>query len=54
VEETLPLVEGAPAAHKMYVHINNTNPILQPSSPERRAVERAVIVIATDGVELNI
>jgi pyrroloquinoline quinone biosynthesis protein B len=54
VQETLPLLEAAPAAHKIYVHINNTNPILQSSAPERKAVERAGIVVATDGVELNI
>lgn len=54
VQESLPLLEGAPAAHKMYVHINNTNPILQSSSRERKTVERAGIAVATDGLELKL
>jgi pyrroloquinoline quinone biosynthesis protein B len=54
VQESLPALERAPAAHKIYVHINNTNPILQSISRERKAVERAGIVVASDGVDLNI
>lgn len=37
---------------KIYMHINNTNPILMPGSPERAAVERAGIEIARDGLEI--
>jgi pyrroloquinoline quinone biosynthesis protein B len=36
----------------MYTHINNTNPILMPGSPQRAKVERAGIEIACDGVEI--
>ncbi|HVE17173.1 MAG TPA: MBL fold metallo-hydrolase [Chthoniobacterales bacterium] len=32
-----------------YLHINNTNPILRPDSPERRAVEEAGLQVAEDG-----
>lgn len=40
------------AARRIYTHINNTNPILAPDSPERRAVEEAGWEIAWDGMEI--
>ena len=36
------------------VHINNTNPILLEDSPERDAVLRAGVEIATDGLEIEL
>jgi pyrroloquinoline quinone biosynthesis protein B len=40
------------AARRIYVHINNTNPILVDGSPERAQVERAGWEIAEDGMEI--
>src|ERR671923_3328 len=40
------------AARRVYVHINNTNPILIAGSPERMHVERAGWEIAEDGMEI--
>ncbi len=40
-------------AKKVYIHINNTNPILQPDSAERAAVLAAGWEIAQDGQELT-
>jgi pyrroloquinoline quinone biosynthesis protein B len=40
--------------HKIYFHINNTNPILLEDSPERAAVVRAGWAVAMDGMELII
>jgi pyrroloquinoline quinone biosynthesis protein B len=40
------------AGRRIYVHINNTNPILVDGSPERLAVERAGWEIAEDGMEV--
>jgi len=37
---------------KIYTHINNTNPILQDQSSERRAVEDAGWEVAWDGLEI--
>ena len=37
---------------KIYIHINNTNPLLRPKSPERRTVERARVEVAWDGMEI--
>jgi len=38
----------------IYIHINNTNPILHEDSAERRAVADAGVQIAHDGLELNL
>jgi pyrroloquinoline quinone biosynthesis protein B len=37
---------------KVYVHINNTNPVLIEDSPERRCVEAAGWDVAFDGMEI--
>ncbi|HMI88955.1 MAG TPA: pyrroloquinoline quinone biosynthesis protein PqqB [Polyangiaceae bacterium] len=37
---------------RIYTHINNTNPILVESSPERRAVTAAGWEVATDGMDV--
>jgi len=51
-EGSLDLLRQAPARRKIYTHINNTNPILSPGSPERSAVEQAGMEIARDGLEM--
>ncbi|TQS43934.1 pyrroloquinoline quinone biosynthesis protein PqqB [Cryptosporangium phraense] len=38
----------------IYVHINNTNPILLDDSPERRAVEARGLEVAMDGLEIEL
>ena len=40
------------SARKIFVHINNTNPILVDGSPERRRVESAGWEVAFDGMEI--
>lgn len=39
-------------AAKTFIHINNTNPILQPASPERAFVESAGWTVGQDGQEI--
>ena len=46
---SLPALRDLPARLKVYLHINNTNPILDPFSLERKAVERAGILVGEDG-----
>jgi pyrroloquinoline quinone biosynthesis protein B len=41
-----------PCARKVLIHINNTNPILDEDSPQRREVESAGVEVAYDGMEL--
>jgi pyrroloquinoline quinone biosynthesis protein B len=43
-----------PIERKIYIHINNTNPILLEDAPERRAVEEHGLEVAADGLELEI
>ena len=38
-------------ARKVYTHVNNTNPILDEDSPERRAIEDAGWEVAEDGMD---
>jgi pyrroloquinoline quinone biosynthesis protein B len=44
----------AKARKKIYLHINNTNPILLEDSPEWRAVEHAGVRVGRDGMEFEI
>ena len=41
-------------ARKVFIHINNTNPALQPDGPERAAVTAAGWEIAFDGMEIDL
>jgi pyrroloquinoline quinone biosynthesis protein B len=41
-------------ARKIYVHINNSNPVLNDSSEERRAVEAAGWEVGFDGMEVRL
>lgn len=51
---SLAALASLPAARKIYVHINNTNPMLRDDSPERRAVERAGAEVGWDGLEFTL
>jgi len=42
------------ASRKVLIHINNTNPILNEDSPERRELEAAGIEVAFDGMEIKL
>ena len=39
---------------RIYVHINNSNPVLRDDSPERADVQRAGWEIAYDGMEIGL
>ena len=51
---SLDFMRHSPARRKIYTHINNTNPILDERSPERRAVEEAGWEVAEDGMEIEL
>ena len=40
-------------ARKLYIHVNNTNPVLQPLGPERKALMAAGWELAQDGQEIT-
>jgi pyrroloquinoline quinone biosynthesis protein B len=41
-------------SRKILIHINNTNPILNEDSPERKTLEQAGIEVAYDGMEITL
>jgi pyrroloquinoline quinone biosynthesis protein B len=42
------------ASRKVLIHINNTNPILDEDSPQRRTLEAAGIEVAYDGMDITL
>lgn len=42
------------AARRVLIHINNTNPILDPHSPQRAELEQAGIEVAYDGMDIRL
>ena len=53
VAESLAALKGL-SARKIYIHINNTNPMLCRTTAERRQVESAGWEIAEDGLEFSL
>jgi len=52
-EGSLAVFAELDVARKIYVHINNSNPILLADSPERREIEAAGWEVAHDGMEVT-
>jgi pyrroloquinoline quinone biosynthesis protein B len=53
-EGSLQKIKGLPAAKKVYVHINNTNPMLLEDSLERSEVVKAGVEVGRDGMEYSL
>jgi pyrroloquinoline quinone biosynthesis protein B len=54
VEESLRLLENVKVARKMFIHLNNTNPMLNELSTERQAVRQAGWEVAEDNWQLEL
>lgn len=52
-EGTLASLRDVPARRKIFIHINNSNPILLDDAPERAGVEKEGWEVAYDGMELQ-
>lgn len=50
---SLARLAGLSGCRKVYIHINNTNPVLQPDGPERAIAAAAGWTIAQDGMTLT-
>lgn len=50
----LALLSRVPASRKILIHINNTNPILNEESSERRMVEEQGVEVAYDGMAFEL
>jgi pyrroloquinoline quinone biosynthesis protein B len=46
---SLEWLSGLPVRHKLYVHVNNTNPMLNEAGPEFREVTRRGVRVGRDG-----
>jgi pyrroloquinoline quinone biosynthesis protein B len=53
-EGSLARMAALRGVRRIYIHINNTNPILLDDSPERRAVEAAGWEVAFDGMDFEV
>jgi pyrroloquinoline quinone biosynthesis protein B len=49
---SMSLLSRTPARQKIFVHMNNTNPLLIDGSPERREAESHGWVVSHDGMEI--
>lgn len=45
---------GVDAGRRIFIHLNNSNPVLREASPERQSVEGAGWEVAYDGMELTL
>ena len=54
VEESLRLLKNIKVDRKMFIHLNNTNPILNEASPEHNAVRQAGWEVAEDNWQLEL
>jgi pyrroloquinoline quinone biosynthesis protein B len=51
---SLAWLAGLPVRHRVYTHINNTNPILLEDGPERAAVLAAGLTVGADGMRFTL
>jgi pyrroloquinoline quinone biosynthesis protein B len=51
---SLSALSNVRASRRVFIHINNTNPILREDSPERKMVEEAGWEVACDGMEIKL
>jgi pyrroloquinoline quinone biosynthesis protein B len=54
IEESLQLLKNLKVGRKMFIHLNNTNPILNEASSEHRAVQAAGWEVAEDNWQLEL
>jgi pyrroloquinoline quinone biosynthesis protein B len=51
---TLPFLSALTDRYRVYIHINNTNPIFAPGSPERATVDSAGVIVGRDGMRFEL
>jgi pyrroloquinoline quinone biosynthesis protein B len=51
---SLERLAGLSSRHRVYIHINNTNPMLIEDSPERLLVERRGLAVGADGMRFTL
>ncbi|HEV3030210.1 MAG TPA: pyrroloquinoline quinone biosynthesis protein B, partial [Polyangia bacterium] len=51
---SLSFLSRLPARRRIFIHVNNTNPMLREDGPERAEVARHGVEVAFDGMELEL
>lgn len=51
---SLARLAAVPARHRIFIHMNNTNPILREDAPERAMVEASGWQVGRDGMEIHV
>lgn len=54
ITASLPELRRFPSVRRMYTHLNNTNPVLDPSSPEAASVREAGVEVPEDGTVIEL
>ncbi|GLY52608.1 pyrroloquinoline quinone biosynthesis protein PqqB [Lentzea sp. NBRC 102530] len=54
ITASLPELRRFPAVRRIYTHLNNTNPVLDPASPESAKLREAGVEVPLDGTILEI
>lgn len=52
-EGSMAALDGVAVARRIYVHLNNSNPLVDPASPQRASAEAAGWQIGHDGMEIR-
>lgn len=50
---SLAFLRGQSERRRIYIHVNNTNPVLRPNSPEAQQLTAAGVELAFDGMEVE-
>ncbi|ROP38513.1 pyrroloquinoline quinone biosynthesis protein B [Saccharothrix texasensis] len=54
IADSLPELRGHPATRRIYTHLNNTNPVLDPASPEHARITEAGVEVVADGAVIDL
>ncbi|GHH63132.1 pyrroloquinoline quinone biosynthesis protein PqqB [Lentzea cavernae] len=54
ITASLPRLRRFPGVRRMYTHLNNTNPVLDPSSPESLELREAGVEVPLDGTVIEL
>jgi pyrroloquinoline quinone biosynthesis protein B len=54
ITASLPALRRFPSVRRLYTHLNNTNPVLDPSSPEAEELREAGVEVPPDGTVIEL
>lgn len=54
IAHSLPELRRHPSTRRIYTHLNNTNPVLDPASPERAEITAAGVEVVGDGTVIEL